>query len=83
MFPHFAHLPYNPQTPVTVWVIYLSVAVLYCTPMAIAMYRNIEHKWWLYFANLLLGFTGLVWAICLYHAIFAESADQRRQSALA
>ena len=68
MFEQLAHsIPYNPNTPATVWLMYLLSALLYCSPILIAFYRNVDHKWWLYFTNLFLGFTGIA---SLGHAAF-------------
>jgi hypothetical protein len=67
-----AELPYDANTPLIVWAIYLLFAVLYCSPMMIGFIRNVEYKWPLYFGNLLLGWTGIGWAYALYYAIFAD-----------
>lgn len=84
MFEQLAHsIPYNPNTPATVWLMYLLTALLYCSPILIAFYRNVEHKWWLYFTNLFLGFTGIAWVACLYYAIFSGRTDAGTHSATA
>jgi len=66
-------LPYDPGAAATVWLMYLAAALVYFSPTVIAFIRNVEHRWLLYFCNLLLGFTGIGWAYCLYCAIFAET----------
>jgi hypothetical protein len=76
-------IPYNASMPATVWLLYLITALAYCSPIAIAFYRNVEHKWWLYFANLFLGYTGIAWAACLYYAIFSGRGELQATPATA
>lgn len=75
-------IAYNPDTPFTVWLMYLVTALAYCSPMIIGFYRNVEHKWWLYFANLFLGYTGIAWVACLYYAIFSGRTEVHAQPAI-
>jgi hypothetical protein len=56
----------------TVWAVYLIAALVYCMPMIIAFTRDVKYKWPLYFGNLLLGFTGIGWAYCLFYSIFGD-----------
>jgi uncharacterized membrane protein len=82
MFEQLAHsIPYNPNTPGTVWALYLITALLYCSPIIIGFYRHVEHKWWLYFTSLFLGFTGIAWVACLYYAIFSGRGPAKAPAA--
>jgi hypothetical protein len=71
MFP-LAELPYDANSPAIVWSLYLLLAACYCAPMIIGFARNVQFKWPLYFGSLLLGWTGVGWAYCLFYAIFAD-----------
>jgi hypothetical protein len=72
MFAHHEYsIPYT-DASMTVWLAYLVAALAYCSPMIIGFVRNVDYKWPLYFGNLLLGFTGIGWAYCLYYAIFGD-----------
>jgi hypothetical protein len=67
----------------TVWLAYLVAALVYCSPMIIAFVRNVEYKWPLYFGNLLLGFTGIGWAYCLFYAIFGDKEKATKTPSVA
>jgi hypothetical protein len=76
-------IPFNSATPTTVWLVYVVAALAYCSPMIIAFHRNVEYKWGLYFANLLLGFTVIAWAYCLYYAVFGDKEKPAKNLSLA
>jgi CHASE2 domain-containing sensor protein len=65
-------MPYNPDALSTVWPFYVLAALVYCAPIIVAFFRNVEYKWGLYCATLLFGITGIGWAYCLYYAIFGD-----------
>ncbi|HEY0327540.1 MAG TPA: superinfection immunity protein [Rhodopseudomonas sp.] len=77
------YVPYNANMSTTVWALYLLAVLVYCSPMIIAFYRNVDNKWWLYFANLLLGYTGIVWTYCLFYAIFKSKQPPGARPAIA
>jgi ABC-type transport system involved in cytochrome c biogenesis permease component len=84
MFGHHEYsLPFSAAAPTTVWLVYLAAVLVYCSPMIIAFLRNVEYKWPLYFASLLLGWTGIGWAYCLYYAIFADKAAAAKKVSIA
>ncbi len=53
--------------------------VLYCVPLMIAFYRNHEKYTTIFLLNLFLGWTMVVWVICLIWALFG-AANKRDDS---
>jgi hypothetical protein len=49
---------------------------LYFLPMIIAFYRGHPHPWILSLLNFLLGFTGIVWLLCLIWSLAERRQPQ-------
>jgi NADH:ubiquinone oxidoreductase subunit 6 (subunit J) len=52
---------------VSLWIVGIA---LFVAPSVIGFPRDVQSKWLLFFANLVLGATGVVWIACLAYACF-------------
>ena len=55
----------------------LIVAMIYFIPAIVAYRRDIDHKDALTIVNILFGWSGVMWLICLLWAILADSGLRR------
>lgn len=55
----------------------LIVAVIYLIPAIVAYRRDIENKDALTIVNVLFGWSGVIWLICLLWAVLADSGSRR------
>ena len=60
-------------------VLYLFLSVigifLFMIPSLIGFRRDVQSKWLLFFANVVLGATGVVWIACLVYACFGPKME--------
>jgi len=61
-------------------VIFIVLLVLYLIPSYIAWFRNAEHKTAILFINFFLGWTFIIWFVCLVWAFLSPSKNKKSEA---